>query len=195
MLRAFGPALLLALVASACAAVQSTVDVTGSPGRPGRGPIAVYYGLAPDFPTQEIGAIQTYGQGPRAHLDDLLEEAEVRARELGAEAIVVRDVRTIARHVPRTEMRPCTRYGVRGMPFHATCPMIVTVLEVDMHLQAVAVRRGPARADVSAPWQAPAVASPTAPWGPPPPPAPVPSAAPPPTPSLPDLDDALSTPP
>lgn len=184
-------------VASACASVQSTVEVTGTPGAPVRGPVPVYYGVSPDFPTQDIGAIDAYGQGARAHLDDLLEEAEARAQQLGADAIVVRDVRTVARYTPRTEMRPCTRYGMGRVPMQYTCPVMVMVLEVDMHLQAAAVRRGPARADVSAPWRAPAPAVPSAPWAlPPPPPATFPEArAPARAPTLPDLNDVLTTPP
>lgn len=191
------PTFALALV-TGCAALRSTVDVTGSPGAPRRAPVPVYYGLGPDFPTEEIGAIEAYGQGHRAHLDDLLDEAEARAQRLGADALLVRDVRTAARYVPRTEMRPCSRHGPGGIPMQFTCPVIVTVLEVDMRLQATAVRRGPPRADVPAPWGASASAPSPSPWGAPPPPGlaeepPAPRAPRPP--ALPDLDDALSTPP
>jgi hypothetical protein len=161
-MRARVPALLLLSLAS-CASVQSVVEVTGSPGAPGRGPLPVYYAVAPPFPTHEVGVIDTYGQGNGAHLDELLTDAETRARALGADALVVRGVRTVARYVPRTEYRPCGRgFGMRGAGMF-TCPVLVNTLEVDMHLRVAAVRRGEA-SDVAPPWRsAPSLAP--APWG------------------------------
>lgn len=151
------------LCLSACASVQTVVEVTGTPGAPGRDALPVYFAVAPPFPTHEVGVIDTYGRGADAHLDDLLADAETRARNLGADALLIRDVRTIARYVPRTEFRPCGRgFGMRGAGMF-TCPVVVNALEVDMHLRAAAVRRGEASA-VAPPWQrAPSVGP--APWG------------------------------
>lgn len=161
-MRARVPATLLLSLAG-CASVQSIVEVTGSPGTPGRGPLPVYYALAPPFPTHEVGVIDTYGHGNDAHLDELLADAETRAHALGADALVVRDVRTVPRYVPRTEYRPCGRgFGLRGGGMF-TCPVLVSSLEIDMHLRVAAVRRGEA-SDVAPPWRATPSLAP-APWG------------------------------
>jgi hypothetical protein len=159
---------LVASVVAGCASVQSAVDVTGAPGAPGRGPVPVYYALAPDFPTREVGVIEAHGRGATAHLEDLLEEAERRAQQLGADAVILRELRTTAHLVPHTEFRPCGR-GTGGMSMAFTCPTIVSVLEVEMHLRATAVRRGLEEASVPAPWSASGGAQP---WAPPPPPPP-----------------------
>lgn len=153
----------LLLSLAGCASVRSVVEVTGSPGTPGRGPLPLYYAVAPPYPTHEVGVIDTYGQGNGAHLDELLNDAETRARALGADALVIRDVRTVARYVPRTEFRPCGRgFGMRGAGMF-TCPVLVNSLEVDMHLHASAVRRGEA-SEVAPPWRSVPSLAP-APWG------------------------------
>jgi hypothetical protein len=109
------------------------------------------------------GSTDTYGHGNDAHLDELLADAETRAHALGADALVVRDVRTVARYVPRTEYRPCGRgFGLRGGGMF-TCPVLVSSLEIDMHLRVAAVRRGEA-SDVAPPWRATPSLAP-APWG------------------------------
>ena len=99
-MRARVPALLLLSLAG-CASVQSVVEVTGSPGAPGRGPLPIYYAVAPPFPTHEVGVIDTYGQGNGAHLDELLTDAETRARALGADALLPRPRRGHARGCKR----------------------------------------------------------------------------------------------
>lgn len=156
---------LMLLSLAGCASVQSVVEVTGAPGTPGRGPLPVYYAVAPPYPAHEVGVIDTYGNGNGAHLDELLNDAEARARALGADALVIRDVRTVARYVPRTEYRPCGRgfgMGMRGGGMF-TCPVLVSALEVDMHLHASAVRRGEA-SEVAPPWRSVPSLAP-APWG------------------------------
>ena len=154
---------LMSLALMGCASVQSVVEVTGTPGAPGRSTLPVYYGLSPGFPTQEVGVIDSYGRGPTAHLDELLADAEARARRLGADAVLVRGVRTVARYTTRTEYRPCSRGLSMRMTGGFTCPVQVSSLEVDMHLRVAAVRRGESVA-APPPWRAVPSLAP-APWG------------------------------
>lgn len=158
--------LFAALSLTGCASVRSVVEVTGTPGEPGRATLPVYYALSPGFATHEVGVIESYGRGPTAHLEDLLADAELRARRLGADAVIVRDVRTAARFTTRTEFRPCGRGVSLRFSGGATCPVLIPTLEVDMHLRVSAVRRGE---PATPPWRsAPSLAPP--PWGVPPPP-------------------------
>lgn len=159
--------MLVAQLALGCASVKSVVSVTGAPGAPTNRPLPVYYALAPEFPTQEIGVIESVGRGVATHVEDLLRDAEARARRLGADALIVRQVQTIARNVPRTEFRPCGRVGMFRMSNTFTCPVIVNALEVDMRLVAAAVRRWQS-SEIAPPWAAAAPSAAT-PWGAPPP--------------------------
>lgn len=136
-LAALTPLLCLA----SCATVHSAVQITGTPRAPVDHDVPVFFAVTPGFHYREIGTIQATGRNERAHLPDLVEEAETQARTLGADAIVVRGVRTTPRWVTVSVMRTCTSMGGRGMVYQYACPGMSTALEVVMDLDAVAVQR------------------------------------------------------
>lgn len=158
---------LAALGAAACASVGSSVQVTGPTGRPTTRAVPVFYALAPPFAYREVGQIHATGQADQAHLDELIREAEARAGELGADAIVVREVRTDTRYSSQQVWRTCTTYGPGGRPAQYSCPETIATLSIESHLVAAAVRRVEGAA--------PRGSAPRASWPPPPPlPAPLP---------------------
>ena len=183
--RAF-PALVLTTVSAACATVHSSVQVITAPGTPGTGPVPVYYALAPPFAYAPVGEIHVVADGDRAHLEDLLAEAETRARGLGADAVLVHDVRTDARYVRQLVWRQCTSYGPVHRSLGGACATPVNVLTIQARLEATAVRRDPNAASPGVLWRPPpalgAVGTPDAP-------------SPPPEPAFQDLDELLTPPP
>ena len=129
------------LCLASCATVHSAVQITGTPRAPVDHDVPVFFAVSPGFRYREIGAIQASGRNERAHLPDLVDEAEAQARALGADAIVVRGVRTTPRWVTVSVMPTCTSMGGRGMVYQYACPGVTTALEVTMDLDALAVQR------------------------------------------------------
>ena len=178
-------ALGLVVLSSACATVESSLRVTGSPRSPSSRPVPVFYAVAPPFRYREVAHIDAVGRNAEAHLDDLLDEAERRARQVGADAIVIRDVRTEARPVIQRVLQTCTSVGPGGVPLQYNCPAIIHGLYVETHLDALAVHRDDSAPDAHV-------------WPLPPPLGALGRgegslpAAPPPT--LPDLDEVLTPP-
>ena len=118
--RALARASLLFLLAcpAACnSALSSQITRTGAlaPAKPPDSPVALYFWTmgVPNRPSVEVGLIRVE---PTASLDEVLVEAEARARELGADAIIV-DFRYHYQSLPVT-------FDVAGAPHVPNTPRL-----------------------------------------------------------------------
>ena len=107
----------------------------------------MYWVTSPPFAYRSLGEVRATGRDERAHLDEVLDDVEAQAAALGADAIVIRDVRTDARWVAVSNMRTCSQVGIGGVPATLTCPGRTGALELETSLVAVAVERVGARSD------------------------------------------------
>lgn len=134
-------AFFILVLLSDCALSPNTTRVMGEAGGSSRGPVPVYFALSPPFAYDVIGDVSANLDGDRAHLEDLIGEAETRARSLNADAIVIREARSDARLVSQQIWRTCVSPGPAGRSFQYSCPDVIQTLLVDGRLNAVAVRR------------------------------------------------------
>src|SRR5438128_2601453 len=109
-------------VLAACASVRSSIHVTGVRGRASRRPVPVFYALSPPFSYETIGEVRASARSDQAHIDELIAEAEARAEEVGADAIVIHDVITDARNVVQRVWHTCSGYGPGGRIYQYSCP-------------------------------------------------------------------------
>lgn len=122
-----------------------------------RATVPVYWVTAPPFAYRSLGEVRAVARDDRAHLDDVLDDAGAQAAAMGADALVIRDVRTEARWVTLSNMRTCSQVGIGGLPMPMTCPGRTGALELETSLVASAVERvGPrAASEVERRWPAP----------------------------------------
>ncbi len=116
--------------------------------------VPVYFALPPPFTWRSVGDVSVSARGDAAHLDDLLADAETRARRLGAEALIVRDMHTDAGYTQQILWESCSPVGMYGMGYGGMCPTTVNVLTVVSRLEATAIVRE-TRAVTQSPWGTP----------------------------------------